>query len=139
MENHEYPVFISSPVTVGNENPHTSSSDTLLNESENPYEPSSTSDSEERPITQKRPHPRSETDTYCSDTQQPKHKKKNNAVSKTDSCFFVVSFFSARSRSRKRNKRRSTEREREKRRVRKRRRKVEEERKEGSGVASTLD
>ena len=60
--------------------------------------------------------------------------------------FFVVTFFSVRSRSRSRKEggrgtkeEAQRERERKKRRVRKRRRKVEEERKEGSGVASTLD
>ena len=59
---------------------------------------------------------------------------------KTDSFFFVVTFFSARSRSRKeggRGTKEEAQREREERRVRERRRKVEEERKEGSGVAST--
>ena len=69
MENREYPVFRNSLVKLGNQIPHTSSSDTLPNES-------STSDSEEIPIPQKWPHPTSETDTYFSDTQQLKHKKK---------------------------------------------------------------
>ena len=76
MENREYPLFRTSPVKLGDQIPHTSSSDTLPNESDYPYEPSSTSDSEERPIPQKRSHPTSETDTYFSDTQQLKHKKK---------------------------------------------------------------
>ena len=74
MENREYPVFRTTPVKLGNQTPRTSSSNILPNESDYPYE-SSTSDSEERPIPQKRPHPTSETDTYFSDTQQPKHKK----------------------------------------------------------------
>ena len=55
--------------------------------------------------------------------------------------FFCREFFSARSRSRKeggRGTKEEAQTEREKR-VRKRRRTVEEERKEGSGVASTLD
>ena len=76
MENREYPVFRTSPVKLGDQIPCTSCSDTLPNESDYPYEPSSPSDSEERPIPQKRPHPTSETDTYFSDTQQPKQKKK---------------------------------------------------------------
>ena len=75
MENHEYPVFRTRPVKLGNQILRTFSSDTLPNESDYPYEPS-TSDSEERPIPQKRPHPTSETDTDFSDTQQLKHKKK---------------------------------------------------------------
>ena len=83
MENHEYPVFRTSPVKLGDQTLRTSSSDTLPNESDYPYEPSTTSDSEERLIPQKRPHPKSETDTYFSDTQQPKHKK-NGAVSRLD-------------------------------------------------------
>ena len=83
MENREYPVFRTSPVERGDQIPLTSSSDTLPTESDYPYEPSSTSDSEERPIPQKRPNPTSETDTYFSDTQQPKHKK-NGAVSRLD-------------------------------------------------------
>ena len=70
MENREYPVFRTSPVKLDDQIPHTFSSDTQPNESDYPYEPSSTSDSEERPIPQKRPHPTSETDTYFSDTQQ---------------------------------------------------------------------
>ena len=82
-ENHEYPVFRTSSVRLGNQIPHTSSSDTLPNESDYPYEPSSTSDSEERPIPQKWPHTISETDNYFSDTQQPKHKK-NSAISRLD-------------------------------------------------------
>ena len=69
MENHKYPVFRTSPVKLGNQIPHTSSSDTLPNESDYPDEPSSTSDSEERPIPQKWPHTTSETNTYFSDTQ----------------------------------------------------------------------
>ena len=83
MENREYPVFRTSPVKLGDQIPCTSSSDTLPNESDYPYEPSSTSDSEERPIPQKRPHPTLETHTYFSDTQQPKHKK-NGAISRLD-------------------------------------------------------
>ena len=83
MENREYPVFRTSPVKRGDQLPRTSSSNTLPNESDYPYEPSSTSDSEERQILQKRPHPTSETDTYFSDTQQPKHKK-TGAVSRLD-------------------------------------------------------
>ena len=74
MENHEYPVFRTRPVKLGDQIPRTSNSDTQPNKSDYPYEPS-TSDSEERPIPQKQPHPTSETDTYFSDTQQPKHKK----------------------------------------------------------------
>ena len=75
IENREYPIFRTSPVKLGDQIPRTYSSDTLPNESDYPYEPSSTSDSEERPIPQKRSHPTSETDTYFLDTQQPKHKK----------------------------------------------------------------
>ena len=45
MENHEYPVFRTSPVKLGHQILRTSSSDTLPNESDYPYEPS-TSDSE---------------------------------------------------------------------------------------------
>ena len=74
MENREYPVFRTSPVKLGDQILRTPSSDTQPNESDYPYEPSFTSDSEERPIPQKRPHPTSETDTYFSDTQQPKQK-----------------------------------------------------------------
>ena len=84
MENREFSVFKTSLVKLGDQTPRTSSSDILPNESDYPYEPSSTSDSEERPIPQKRPYPTSETDTYFSDTQQPKHKKKNGAVSRLD-------------------------------------------------------
>ena len=75
MENREYPVFRTISVKLGDQIPRTSSSDILPNESDYPYEPC-TSDSEERPIPQKRLHPTSETDTYFSDTQQPKQKKK---------------------------------------------------------------
>ena len=75
-ENHEYPVFRTSPVKLGNQILHTSSSDTLPNESDYPNEPSSKSDSEERLIPQKWLHATSETDTYFSDTQQLKHKKR---------------------------------------------------------------
>ena len=74
---------IDSPVKLGDQIPRTSSSDTLPNESDYLYEPSSTSNSEERLIPQKRPHPTLETDTYFSDTQQMKHKK-NGAVSRLD-------------------------------------------------------
>ncbi|CAE1252432.1 unnamed protein product [Acanthosepion pharaonis] len=74
MENRENPVFRTSPVQRGDQIPHTSSSDTLLNESDFSYE-LSTSDSEERPTPQKRTHPTSATETCFSDTQQPKHKK----------------------------------------------------------------
>ena len=84
MENRKYQVLITSPVKLGDQILRTSSSDTLPNESDYPYEPSSTSDSEERPIPQKWPHSTSETDTYFSDTQQPKHKKKNGAVLRLD-------------------------------------------------------
>ena len=64
MKNCEYPVFRTSPVKLGDQILRTSSSDTLPNESDYPYEPSLTSNSEERPIPQKRPQPTSETDTY---------------------------------------------------------------------------
>ena len=56
LENCEYPVFRTSPVKLGDQIPRTSSWDTLPNESDYPYDPSFTSDSEERPIPQKPPY-----------------------------------------------------------------------------------